>query len=42
MGGQEAILSVKKMIVDIVNTIVDHERKCGLRYLDRFGWPVRW
>ena len=42
MGGQEAKFSVEEVIGDIVDTIVAQEGKPGLRYLDRFGKPVRW
>jgi NAD(P)-dependent dehydrogenase (short-subunit alcohol dehydrogenase family) len=42
MGGQAARFSVEEVIEDIVDTIVAQEGKTGLRYLDRFGKPVRW
>lgn len=42
MGGQDARFSVEEVISDIVDTIVAQEEKVGLRYLDRFGKPVRW
>ena len=42
MGGQDAKFSVEEVIGDIVDTIVTQEGKTGLRYLDRFGKPVRW
>jgi NAD(P)-dependent dehydrogenase (short-subunit alcohol dehydrogenase family) len=42
MGGQEAKFSVEEVIGDIVDTIVAQEGKAGIRYLDRFGKPVRW
>lgn len=42
MGGQDAKFSVEEVIGDIVDTIVAQEGKTGLRYLDRFGKPVRW
>jgi NAD(P)-dependent dehydrogenase (short-subunit alcohol dehydrogenase family) len=42
MGGQEARFSVEEVIGDIVDTIVAQEGKAGLRYLDRFGKPIRW
>jgi len=42
MGGQGAKFSVEEVIGDLVNTIVAQEGKPGLRYLDRFGKPVRW
>jgi NAD(P)-dependent dehydrogenase (short-subunit alcohol dehydrogenase family) len=42
LGGKKARFSVEEVIVDIVDTIVAQEGKPGLRYLDRFGKPVRW
>ena len=42
MGGKEAKFTVEEVIGDIVDTIVAQEGKTGLRYLDRFGKPVRW
>jgi len=42
MGGREARFSVEEVIGDIVDTIVAQRGKNGLRYLDRFGKPVRW
>ncbi|HUW39812.1 MAG TPA: SDR family NAD(P)-dependent oxidoreductase [Rectinemataceae bacterium] len=42
MGGDEAKFSVEEVIGDIVDTIVAQEGKAGIRYLDRFGKPVRW
>lgn len=42
MGGEGAKFSVEEVIKDIVDTIVSQEGKTGLRYLDRFGKPVRW
>jgi len=42
MGGLEARFSVGEVIGDIVDTIVALEGKVGLRYLDRFGKPIRW
>jgi NAD(P)-dependent dehydrogenase (short-subunit alcohol dehydrogenase family) len=42
LGGPEAKFSVQEVICDIVDTIVAQEGKSGLRYLDRFGKPVRW
>ena len=42
MGGPGAKFSVEEVIGDIVDTIVAQEGKTGLRYLDRFGKPVRW
>jgi NAD(P)-dependent dehydrogenase (short-subunit alcohol dehydrogenase family) len=42
MGGPEAKFSVEEVIGDIVDTIVAQEGGTGLRYLDRFGKPVRW
>jgi NAD(P)-dependent dehydrogenase (short-subunit alcohol dehydrogenase family) len=42
MGGANARFSVEEVISDIVDTIVAQEGKAGLRYLDRFGKPVRW
>jgi len=42
MGGQGARFSVEEVIGDLVNTITAQEGNPGLRYLDRFGKPVRW
>lgn len=42
MGGQDARFSVEEVIGNIVDTIIAQEGKIGLRYLDRFGKPVRW
>lgn len=42
MGGQDARFSVEEVIGDIVDTIVAQEGMTGLKYLDRFGKPVRW
>ena len=42
MGGENARFSVDEVIGSIVDTITSQEGKRGLRYLDRFGNPVRW
>ena len=42
MGGHDAKFSIEEVIGYIVDTIVAQEGKTGLRYLDRFGKPVRW
>jgi NAD(P)-dependent dehydrogenase (short-subunit alcohol dehydrogenase family) len=42
LGGPEAKFSVEEVIGDIVDTIVAQEGKSGLRYIDRFGKPIRW
>lgn len=42
MGGQEARFAVEDVISPITDTIIAQQGKHGLRYLDRFGKPVRW
>ena len=42
MGGKNASFSVDEVIGSIVDTITSQEGRTGLRYLDRFGNPVRW
>lgn len=42
MGGQNARFTIEEVIGDIVDTIIAQAGKSGLRYLDRFGQPVRW
>jgi len=42
LGGQDAKYSLDEVIGDIVDTIVAQKGKTGLKYLDRFGKPVRW
>ena len=42
MGGSDAKFEVEDVIQDIVDTIIAQAGKVGLRYLDRFGKPVRW
>jgi NAD(P)-dependent dehydrogenase (short-subunit alcohol dehydrogenase family) len=42
LGGEGARFTIAETIGDIVNTILGQEGKPGLRYLDRFGKPVRW
>ena len=42
LGGPGARFTVEEVIGDMVDTIVAQEGKAGLRYLDRFGMPVRW
>jgi NAD(P)-dependent dehydrogenase (short-subunit alcohol dehydrogenase family) len=42
LGGPAAKFTVEEVIGDIVDTIVAQEGETGLRYLDRFGKPVRW
>ncbi|HEY1773734.1 MAG TPA: SDR family NAD(P)-dependent oxidoreductase [Gammaproteobacteria bacterium] len=42
LGGPEAKFSIEDVIHDLVDTIIAQEGKTGLRYLDRFGKPVRW
>jgi NAD(P)-dependent dehydrogenase (short-subunit alcohol dehydrogenase family) len=42
LGGPGAKFEIKDVITDIVDTLIAQQRKTGLRYLDRFGKPVRW
>jgi NAD(P)-dependent dehydrogenase (short-subunit alcohol dehydrogenase family) len=42
LGGSNAKFSIEDVIHDLVDTIMAQEGKTGLRYLDRFGKPIRW
>ncbi len=42
LGGPGARFAVEEVIGDIVDTIVAQDGRVGLRYLDRFGKPVKW
>lgn len=42
MGGPGAKFSLDEVIEPIVDTITGQSGKSGLRYLDRFGEPIRW
>lgn len=42
MGGSEASFTVEEVTPALVDTILAQEKTPGLRYLDRFGKPVRW
>ncbi|NNM54449.1 MAG: SDR family NAD(P)-dependent oxidoreductase [Spirochaetales bacterium] len=42
MGGKNAKFSLDDVIGNLVDTITSQEGRTGLRFLDRFGNPVRW
>jgi NAD(P)-dependent dehydrogenase (short-subunit alcohol dehydrogenase family) len=42
LGVSNAKFTIEDVIHDLVDTLLAQEGKTGLRYLDRFGKPVRW